>query len=144
MNKTKLGVSTNLLAAFVYALAIVISFVNTSMALILTLTATVAYILLKEDDMWLKSNAVKAVAVIILFMLAHFLVGFADDIMALLNFFLDFADFKLYDKFKIITFIKNILYVTEKIFLLMLSLKAVKGQTVKVPVVDKLISQHIQ
>ena len=47
MNKTKLGVSTNLMAAFIYALAIVISFVSSGMAFTLALVVTVAYILYK-------------------------------------------------------------------------------------------------
>ena len=85
MNKTKLGVSTNLMAAFIYALAIVISFVSSGMAFTLALVVTVAYILYKEEDMWLKSSAVKAVAIVLVFMLVPFLFGFVYDIMDFLN-----------------------------------------------------------
>jgi uncharacterized membrane protein len=144
MNKTKLGVSTNLMAAFIYALAIVISFVSSGMAFTLALVVTVAYILYKEEDMWLKSSAVKAVAIVLVFMLVPFLFGFVYDIMDFLNFFFQFADFRLYDKFAIIPFITTIIDVLEKLFLLLLAVKALKGQTVKVPVVDDMVAKHLQ
>ena len=40
MNKTKLGISTNLMAAFVFALAIVFTYVNSGFAIGLLLFAT--------------------------------------------------------------------------------------------------------
>ena len=144
MNKTKLGLSTNLVAAFVFALALVFTFVNTGMVIGLALLVTVAYVLVKEDDMWLKSCVIKAVAVMIAFMFVTFAFSFVYDIMDFLNFFFQFAKFRLYDKFGIMAFIQNIVYVFEKLFLLLLAIKALKGQTVKIPVVDKMVAKHIQ
>jgi uncharacterized membrane protein len=71
MNKTKLGISTNLMAALVFMLAIVTTFVSSDMSLALAFVLVVAYILL-------------------------------------------------------------------------LAIKALKGQTVKIPVVDKMVAKHIQ
>lgn len=144
MNKTKLGVSTNLVAAFVFALALVFTFVNTGMVIGLTLLVTVAYVLYKEEDIWLKSCVIKAVAVVIVFMFVPFAFGFVYDIMDFLNFFLQFAKFTLYDKFGIIPFIMIFVDAFEKIFLLLLALKALKGSTIKVPFVDNMIAKHIQ
>jgi uncharacterized membrane protein len=64
--------------------------------------------------------------------------------MDFLNFFFQFADFRLYDKFAIIPFITTIIDVLEKLFLLLLAIKALKGQTVKVPVVDDMVAKHLQ
>ena len=50
MNKTKLGISTNLMAALVFMLAIVTTFVSSDMSLALAFVLVVAYILWKEED----------------------------------------------------------------------------------------------
>lgn len=144
MNKTKLGISTNLMAALVFMLAIVTTFVSSDMSLALAFVLVVAYILWKEEDLWLKSCAVKSVAIVLVFMLLPFAFGLVYDVFDFLNFFLQFADFRLYDKFGIMAFIQNIVYVFEKLFLLLLAIKALKGQTVKIPVVDKMVAKHIQ
>ena len=144
MNKTKLGISTNLMAAFVFALAIVFTYVNSGFAIGLLLFATVAYVLCKEEDVWLKSCVVKAVVVMIVFMFVPFFFSFVDDLFAFLNFFFQFAKFTLYDKFNIMAFLMNIIDVFQKIFLLLLALMALKGKTIKVPFVDSMISKHIQ
>lgn len=144
MNKTKLGLSTNLVAAFVFALALVFTFVNTGMVIGLALLVTVAYVLVKEDDMWLKSCVIKAVAVMIAFMFVTFAFSFVYDIMDFLNFFFQFAKFRLYDKFGIIPFIMIFVDAFQKLFMLLLTLKALKGSTIKVPVVDNMIAKHLQ
>lgn len=144
MNKTKLGVSTNLLGAIVFLLAIVTTFVTSDMSLAFAFVLVAAYILWKEEDLWLKGCVIKAALIILVFMLVPFLFGFVNDVFEFLNFFFQFADFRLWDKFGIMPFIQNIIMVFEKIFLLILALKAFKGQTVKVPVVDDMVAKHLQ
>lgn len=144
MNKTKLGVSTNLMAAIVFLLAIVTRFVSNDMSLALAFVVVAAYILLKEDDLWLKSCVVKAVLILLVFWLVPFFFSFVTDLFQFLNFFLKFADFTLWDKFGIMAFIQNIVFVFEKIFLLILAIKAFSGKTVKIPVIDNMVAKHLQ
>ena len=144
MNKTKLGVSTNLMAALVFMLAIVVRFVSSDMSFALAFVLVAAYVLCKEEDLWLKSCVVKAIAIVLVFLLIPFAFGLVYDLFEFLNFFFQFAEFELYDKFGIMAFIQNILYVFEKLFLLLLAVKALKGQTVKVPVVDNMVAKHLQ
>ena len=144
MNKTKLGVSTNLMAAIVILLAIVTTFVSTGISFALAFVLVAAYILWKEEDLWLKSCVLKAILIIFVFLLLPFFFGFVNDLFEFLNFFFQFTDFRLYDKFGIMPFISNIIVVFEKIFLLILALKAFKGQTIKVPVIDSIVAKHIQ
>lgn len=144
MNKTKLGISTNLMAAFIFALAIVFTYVNAGIAIGVLLFATVAYILCKEEDLWLKTSAVKAIVILIVFMFVPFFFSFVVDFMEFLNFFFQFAKFELYDKFNIMAFLMNIIDVFQKIFLLLLSISALKGKTIKVPFVDNMIAKHLQ
>lgn len=144
MNKTKLGISTGMLAAIIFLLAIVTEFVSGGTVFALAFVLAVAYVLYKEEDMWLKGCAVKAVCVVLIFTLVPFLFGFVDDIMKFINFFLQFADTEIHDGFGIMTFIINIINVVEKVFLLVLALLAFKGKTIKLPVIDKMIAKHLQ
>lgn len=144
MNKTKLGVSTNLMAAIVFLLAIVTTFVSSDISFALAFVLVAAYILWKEEDLWLKSCVLKAILIIFVFLLLPFLFGFVNDLFEFLNFFFQFTDFRLWDKFGIMPFISNIIVVFEKIFLLILALKAFKGQTIKIPVIDSIVAKHIQ
>ena len=144
MNKTKLGVSTNLMAAIVFLLAIVTRFVSNDMSFALAFVLVAAYILWKEEDLWLKGCVVKAILILLVFCLVPFFFSFVNDLFQFLNFFLKFADFTLWDKFGIMSFIQNIIYVFEKIFLLILAIKAFGGKTIKIPVIDNMVAKHLQ
>lgn len=144
MNKTKLGVSTGMLAAIVFMLAIVTEFVSDSWLFAMGLVAIVAYILYKEEDLWLKASAIKAIVIVLIFTLVPFLFGFAYDVMKFINFFLQFADIQIADGFGIISFCITIINVVEKIFLLILAILAFKGKTIKIPVIDNMIAKHLQ
>lgn len=143
MNKTKLGISTCMAAGLVYLLAIVTTFVSGSWVYAMPFVLLVAYVLYKEEDLWLKASALKAVFLIIALLLVNFLFGFVDDLLAFINFFLQFADIHITDGFDIMGFIIVIINVVIKVFLLVLSLSAFKGKTVKLPVIDNMINKHI-
>lgn len=144
MNKSKLGMSLGMTAGLVFLLAILVEFVNSSSWVFsIPFIVLVAYILYKEEDLWLKASALKAVFVVIFFTLVPFAFSFVNDILAFLNFFLQFADIYITDGWGIMSFISNIIYVVEKIFLIMLALSAFKGKTIKLPVIDKMINKHL-
>lgn len=143
MNKTKLGISTCMTAGLVFLLAIVTTFVSSSWVYAMPFVLLVAYVLYKEEDLWLKASVLKAVFLVIALLLVSFMFGFVNDLLEFINFFLQFADINITDGFGIISFMTNIINVVGKLFLLVLAVSAFKGKTIKLPVIDSLISKHI-
>ena len=141
--KTKLGISTCMTAGLVFLLAIVTTFVSSSWVYAMPFVLLVAYVLYKEEDLWLKASALKAVFLVIFLVLVSFLFGFVYDLLDFINFFLQFADINIVDGFGIISFFTNIIDVIGKIFLLILVISVFKGKTVKLPLIDNMINKHL-
>ena len=129
MNKSKLGISTCMTAGLVFLLAIIVEFVSTSWLFILPFVMLVAFILYKEEDLWLKASTLKAVLIVLLF--------------TLVNFFLQWIPFAITDSIGLISWFKTIIFVFEKVFLLILAIMAFKGKTIKLPLIDGMIAKHI-
>jgi len=144
MNKTKLGMSNCLVAAIIFMLAIITEFVDAGFLFAIAFVGLVAFVLIKEEDMWLKACAVKAVLIVLVFTLVPYLFGYVNDLLEFINFFLQFADISITDGFGIMGFLRNIISVFEKIFLLILAIFALKGKTIKIPVVDNMLAKHLQ
>ena len=144
MNKTKLGISNYMCDGIIFILAAITTFYSGQTIFAWPFIALIAFVLLKEDDLWLKASVLKAVLVILFFILIPFLLGFVDNILSFVNFFVRIAGAEaISDGWNIIGFFNNIVYVVEKIFLLLLALFAFKGKTIKIPVVDGIIRKHL-
>lgn len=144
MNKTKLGISNCMVAGIIFLLALITSFYSTAIIFAWPFVLLVAYVLLKEDDLWLKASAVKAVLVVLLFILVPILFSFVDNILEFINFFLKIAEATpIQDGWGIISFFEMLFNIVEKVFLLLLALFAFKGKTIKIPVVDNMIRKHL-
>ena len=135
--KTKLGISTALLAAIAYFMGLFSGYV--------ALAIIVGYILLCESDAWVRKAAVKAVVICIVFSvvvsllnLVPGLFGIIDDACNIFN-----GSFNLYVATRIITFLVSILNFTEKLLLLFLGFKALKNQDVAIPELDKFLDKHM-
>ncbi len=143
MNKSKLGISTCMTAGLVFLLAIIVEFVNTSWVFTIPFVMLVAFILYKEEDLWLKASTLKAVLIVLLFTLISFFFGFVYDLFDFINFFLQWIPFRLEDSIGVISWLKTIIFVFEKIFLLILAIMSFKGKTIKLPLIDNMIAKHI-
>jgi hypothetical protein len=143
MNKSKLGISTCMTAGLVFLLAIIVEFVSTSWLFVLPFVMLVAFILYKEEDLWLKASTLKAVLIVLLFTLVNFFFGFVFDLFAFINFFLQWIPFAITDSIGLISWFKTIIFVFEKVFLLILAIMAFKGKTIKLPLIDGMIAKHI-
>lgn len=137
MQKTKLGISVGLLAAAVYFMGLFSGYV---VAILLT-----GYILLFEENEWLRKNAVKAVVLMTVFSLLSVLIGFiptifgmVDDAFATLGGNVVFSI--LYD---IISIIEKILGIIEKVIFLIIGFKALKQQTTDILFVDNIIEKYM-
>ncbi len=137
MQKSKLGISVGLLAAALYFMGL---FSGYMVAVLLA-----GYILLCEEDQWLKKSAVKAISVMVLFSLLTAVVNLIPNVMNLIDSIVSMFGGNFY-----IFFISNwvsaiiaVLNIVEKLLLIVLGLKALKQKTITVPFVDDLINKYM-
>ena len=76
MSKTKLGISVGFLAAGIYASGLLSAVVTVMLA---------GYVLLREEDEWLRKSAVKAVAIILVFGIFSSGIGIVQDLFRILD-----------------------------------------------------------
>lgn len=136
MTKTKLGVSVGFLAAATFLASFFSGYT--------VLTLLVGYILIAEQDMWLKQTAVKAYALTLAFSVLSAVVGlipnfvtFVDDLLNLFG-----SDFYIAIVSKIITFVNTTISLCEKVLFLLLGLQALKQKTIAIGPIDKLVNKH--
>lgn len=139
MQKTKLGISVGLLGAALF-FACYFAGYSYNIAIILA-----GYILLFEENVWLKRAAVKGVALMFAFSLLAALIQFIPNII-------DFIDsiFNVFGGNFSIDFIDNILNVAhhalgliEKVLFIVLGFKALNQGTVRIPVIDNLVNKYM-
>lgn len=137
MEKSKLGIAKELLAAGIFIGALAGGYVFAGIM--------VLYVLLKEDDQWLKEMGVKAIATLMVF---SFFINCIDLVPDVVNWFATLTNIleASWDSYKLtsaIGLITSILDIMRTIFFLVLAGKALKHQTVNVPIVDDLIKKYV-
>ena len=80
MNKTKLGISTHLLAAIVYLLGL---FGNT-----VAIVIAAGYVLIREDDEWLRKSAIKALVIHVFITALTYVIAFIPGVFEAINSFM--------------------------------------------------------
>lgn len=137
MQKTKLGIPFGLLAAAIYFTGLFGGYIP-----VILLTA---YVLLVEDDEWLRRSSVKAIMLMVLFSLIHIVLGFIPDVLDVLTDIIAlFTEAFTYGKFlQIIGILNNIFNILEYILFIALGVTALKGRSILLPVVDKMIYKHM-
>ena len=131
MQKAKLGISVGLLGTAIYLTALSGS--------LLGLLVLAGYVLLVEDNQWLRLSAVKAVAVYLFFtFVIQDVLGIISDAGNLFNAYISVPVLN-----DIVTLVKDLIYLAEKIFLMILGVKALNQGTVAVPFVDKLVVKYL-
>lgn len=137
MQKAKLGISVGLLGAAIYLTALSGS--------LLGLLVLAGYVLLVEDNQWLRLSAVKAVAVYLFFTFVIQAVGYVPDVLSIIsdagNLFNAYISVPVLND--IVTLVKDLIYLAEKIFLMVWGVKALNQGTVAVPFVDKLVVKYL-
>lgn len=137
MQKTKLGISVGLLCAAVYFTGLFSGYI---IPVILT-----GYVLLFEDNEWLKRNAVKAVALMSFFSLLAVLFNLVPDAISFMgNFAAAFGgNFGINLLTHLVAAIVDIIDVVEKVLFIGLGFKALDQGSISVPVVDTLINKYM-
>ena len=138
MQKTKLGLSVGLVGMGMFLICF---FGGYAAAVILA-----GYILLFEENMWLKKATVKGIVLLVTFSLLSALIGFIPDIIRLISgFSVLFNGDPVYAEVisKIVNVIDIILEIAEKALFIILGVYALKQRTLKIPVIDPLIDKSI-
>ena len=138
MNKTKLGISTNLFAFIAIFVTLWSGFIP---ALLIT-----GYALIKEEDLWLKKTVVKGLVVVLLFSLATALVGFIPNIIDFINDIFNlwggYFDIRVINA--VVRLFNTILNIAEKVIMLLMALFALKGKWFNLGFIDKFIVKHFE
>lgn len=135
MEKAKIGVSVGLLAAIMF-------FVGTIN--ILGAIVIAGYVLVKEENQWLKKAAVKMLIVVATFGVLLSCRSLVDDVVNVINIIVNWFTYK---NIKLPLGIDNIYsyvcYFCQDALLLLLGFKALSMGTVKLGFFDKIINKHI-
>lgn len=137
MQKTKLGISVGLLGAAVYFAGLFSGYI------VMILLA--GYVLLAEENIWLKKASVKAVALMMGFSLLSALLGLIPDAIGVVDSICNIFNgyFTLSVVTKIISMLRTVLSFAETVLFLILGLKALNQGTLPIPVIDKLINKYM-
>ena len=136
MEKTKLGIPVGLVGAFVCAAVGFGGYVATALV--------VGYVLLMEDNEWLKKTAIKAAATLVFFNFLIALVGIipdvADWVVSLINVF----GASIYGNVvsSLFNLVCKVLEICKDIIFIGLIFKALNQGTIAVPVVDGIINKN--
>jgi uncharacterized membrane protein len=137
MEKTKAGISVGLAGAALYFAAYFGGYIP---AILLG-----GYVLLKEENQWLKRTAVKAVATLMCFSALYAVIGLLPDalgwISSLVNLFNGSFSYSIVTK--ILNVITDAIDIVRTIVFLMLGVKALTVSTIKVPFVDNFINKYL-
>lgn len=137
MEKTKLGVSAGLVAAVAYLTALFGGY------LIPVLIA--GYVLICEQDAWLRKNAVKAVVLSICVSLLAALINLLPDAMDFVSSVINVFGFNFRLAFidNVAAVFMNILRLLEKVLFVVMGLMALKRKEIPVPGLDKLLEKNL-
>lgn len=142
--KTKLGLSVELTSALFLLFLLGTVFSGSSLFMFAAIVLG-AYVLYKEDDLFLKGTVVKGVLLVLFVTFINLCLSYVDNLLDFINFFMGIAktDY-IRDGFGIVKWIQLIIGIAEKIILMLLAVFAFKKKTVKLPVIDSIVNKHLQ
>lgn len=137
MPRTKLGVTAPLLAAACYFITFFGDYIP---ALVLA-----GYVLLFEQDLFLKRSAVKALTFKISVTLLLTLIGFLPDLLNWINGWVLLGDssIDLYKFNQVINCITSTIRIIRDVFFVIMGINAFKGKEIKIPFVDPLLAKYL-
>lgn len=138
MKSTKLGVSVGLIGAIIY-------FSSAFGGGYIIALLLCGYVLLAEDNPWLRKTSVKAVLLLVLFSLVSVILGFIPEIWGVVSNIL--IAFKTYPSSSFISgfnsAINGVISIAKSVLFIILGLKAFNQSTIKLPIIDTLIDKYM-
>lgn len=137
MQRTKIGISVGLLGAAAYFFGLFSGY------LVVVLLA--GYVLLFEENEWLKKTVVKAVSLLVFFSFIVVIINLIPDAISFINYVVSMFGGSFYIGFiaNLISAVISAIDVFEKILFIGLGFKALNQGTIVVPVVDNLINKYM-
>ncbi len=137
MEKTKLGISVSLLLGILYLFGIFGGYIITGIA--------VGYVLLREENAWLKKQSVRVIALMLLFSLLGAAIDLIPDILGVFTKLLEvFSVFYYFSFFRsVFGVLGAVLAVLRTVCFAGLGVLAVFGKTVKLPIVDPIVDKYM-
>ncbi len=137
MQKTKLGISVGLLGAAIYFTSL---FSGYLVPVILT-----GYVLLFEENDWLRKNAVKAVSLMVFFSFIVVVINLIPNAISFIDYIASIFGGNVYIAFisNLVNAITSAIDIIEKVLFIGLGLKALNQGNISFPVVDKLINKYM-
>lgn len=137
MQRTKLGISVGMMGAGIYFAGLFGGYI--------AVLFMVGYVLLFEENGWLKRSAIKATALLMIFSFITTIIGLipsavtvVDNILAIFNIGIGRGILN-----NIAYAVSGIISIIEKLLFLVLGVKALKQETIVIPSVEELISRHV-
>ena len=137
MQKTRLGISVGMLGAAIYLTGLFSGYV------VAVLMA--GYVLLFEENSWLRRCAVKAVSLMVFFSFITVLINLIPNAISSINYIASMFGSSFYAVFitNLVSAVTSIIDIIEKLLFIGLGVKALNQGTITVPVVDKLVSKYM-
>lgn len=137
VQKTKLGISVGLLGAAIYFMGL---FSGYMVAVLL-----VGYVLLFEENEWLKKSAVKAIAVMVLFSILIAVANLVPNAISVIDYIVSMfgGNFHIAFVTNMINAIVAVLNIIQKLLFLGLGMSALSQGTIAVPIVDNLVDKYM-
>ena len=137
MQKTRFGITVSLLGAAIYFMGLFGGFLVTALL--------TAYVLLFEENEWLKKSAVKAVALMVVFSILSVLIYLIPNVINFIDSVVGIFGGSFY--INLVSSLANAaasaLDIIEKVLFIGLGIKALNQGNIAVPVVDKLIDKYM-
>lgn len=136
-SKTKLGLSTTIMAAIVCFFGLFGGYTP--------LLLVVGYVLIREEDAWLRQTAVGVLFICLAFSLLNTLLGLIPDLIAVLNNLAAIfkGSFSIPFVSRVITFFKSTLSFLEQLILLVLAFLSLMGKQIKIPALEKFTAKYL-
>lgn len=136
MLKTKLGISIALVGAAMYFLGM-FSFIP---AVLLA-----GYVLIAEENEWVKRQAARMIGVVLLFGLLSIAIGWIDEFVGMLNIVVRWFNDEVYLKVpgNLTGLLQYIISIAKEVFLLVMGIMALGMKSIKFPLVDKLLDKFM-
>ncbi|MDE6663787.1 MAG: hypothetical protein K2K46_10660 [Lachnospiraceae bacterium] len=137
MQKTKLGITVGALGAITYFAGF---FSGYLVAIILA-----GYVLLFEENAWLKRSAVKAIVLMTFFSVLVALINFIPDVIGFIGNIVSVFNghFAIVKVSQIITVLVSGINIVEKILFLGLGIRALSQGTIVIPYMDAKVSKYV-
>ena len=137
MQQTKLGITVGMLGAAIYLTGLFSGYV---VAILMT-----GYVLLFEENGWLKRSAVKAVSLMVFFSFITILINLIPNAVSCIGYIAAMFGGSFHVGFisNLVSAVTSAIDIIEKLLFIGLGIKALNQGTIAVPVVDKLVSKYM-